>query len=153
MSCCPRKENCSFSCPKAYSLGEGICQCALYCLCQNSRANPRLTCKLSTAQRLKEGEIMANCPLSRQDTDTVVLLLALTLAQWPALGSLQHVSLHAVDVPQGAYLVCGKDSHSQSCFSRQQGFCLVSLSRCKLFPWKLLFSNSNPNIPQRACPF
>lgn len=127
----------------------------LYCLCQNSRANPRLVCKLSTAQKLKEGElspeIMAYRSLGRQDT--VVLLLVLPLAQWPALGSLQHVSLRAADVPQGACWVCGKDSHSQL-FFKTAGFLFGFIVMLQtFFSWKLLFPNSNLNIPQRACPF
>lgn len=48
-------------------------------------------------------------------------------------------------------LGCEKGSYSHSQFSGQQDFCcLVSLACCRLFPWKLLFLNSNPNTPQKA---
>lgn len=128
----------------------------LYCLCQNSRANPRLVCKLSTAQHLSEGElspeILAHCPLSRQDTDIVVLLLVLLWAHCPALGSLQPFIACCGRAPRSLLGLWERFSLPEL-FFKAAGFLsgfIVMLQT--FFPWKLLFPNSNLNIPQRACP-
>jgi len=89
---------------------------------------------------------------SLDHTNTTLLLLALPLALWPALGSCSVLHCMVQACPKEFVGFVGKVLTPRVSF---QGSRISVWFQCDVpdfFPWKLLFTNSNLNIPQRTCP-